>query len=185
MERTFVMIKPEGVQRSLIGDIIKRIEQVGLRIVAMKMIQPTREFVEKFYPSDNEWFKSVGARAKESFIRQGLDVKKSYGSEDSTEMGKVVKKWLIDTITRGPVVGMVIEGNRAIIIVRKMCGNTYPDIALPGTIRGDFSTESVEEANVQGRAIWNVIHASGNEEEAKNEINLWFRKEDIMSYRDE
>jgi len=183
MERTFVMIKPEGVQRGLIGKIIERIEQTGLKIIAIKMIKPTRDFVEKFYPSSNEWFRSIGERAKESFTKQGLDVKKYYGSEDPIEMGKVVKKWLIDAIVRGPVIGMIIEGNRAINVVKKMCGNTYPDIALPGTIRGDFSTESVEEANVQGRAIWNIIHASGNEEEAKNEINLWFKKEEIVNFK--
>jgi len=181
MERTFVMIKPEGVKRKLMGEIIKRIEQVNLKIVAMKMIQPTKDFVEKFYPSDEEWFRNIGERAKKAFLKQKLDIKKYYGTEDVVEMGKVVKKWVVDYITSGPVVGMVIEGNEAISIMRKLCGKTYPDKALAGTIRGDFSSESVEYANAEGRAIYNIIHTSGNEKEAENEINLWFKEEEIVS----
>jgi len=181
MERTFVMIKPEGVKRKLIGEIIKRIEQVDLKIVAMKMIQPKKDFVEKFYPSDEEWFRSVGERAKKAFLKQKLDIKKSYGTKDVVEMGKVVKKWVVDYITSGPVVGMMIEGNKAISIMRKLCGGTYPDKALAGTIRGDFSSESVEYANVEDRSIQNIIHTSANEKEAENEINLWFKKEEIVS----
>lgn len=181
MERTFVMIKPEAIKRKLIGEIIKRIEQVNLEIVAMKMIWPKKDFVEKFYPSDEEWFRSIGERAKKTFLGQGLDLKKYYGTEDVVEMGKVVKKWVIDHITSGPVVGMIVEGNKAISIMRKLCGTTYPDKALAGTIRGDFSSESVDYANVEGRSINNIIHTSGNEKEAENEINLWFKKEEIIS----
>jgi len=182
MERTFVMVKPEGVKRKLIGEIIKRIEQVDLKIVAIKMIWPKKDFVERFYPNNDKWFKSVGERAKKAFLEQGLDIKKYYGTEDPIGMGKVVKKWIIDHMTSGPAVGMVVEGYNAISIMRKLCGDTYPDRALAGTIRGDFSVDSVELANSEGRTTLNIIHASGNGEEAKNEINLWFKEEEIVSY---
>lgn len=182
MERTFIMVKPDGVKRKLIGEVIKRIEQVGLNIVAIKMIWPKKDFVERFYPTSDEWFRSVGERAKKAFLEQGLDVKKAYGTEEPIGMGKVVKKWIIGAITSGPVVGMVIEGNNAISIMRKLCGDTYPNRSLPGTIRGDFSVDSVEVANKENRTTLNIVHASGNEKEAKNEINLWFKDEEIINY---
>jgi nucleoside-diphosphate kinase len=182
MERTFTMVKPDGVKTRHIGDIISRIERTGLRIVAMRMMQPNKEFVEKFYPNDNDWFTSIGERTKKAFKDQNLDVKKCFGTEDAIEMGKIVKKWLVNYIASGPVVGMAVEGNKAISIIRKFCGATYPDQAVPGTIRGDFSTDSPDLANTEGRAVQNVIHASGNEKEAKNEIGLWFKEEEIAKF---
>jgi nucleoside-diphosphate kinase len=179
MERTLLMIKPDGVNRKLIGEVIKRVEQSDLKIAAMKMQKPTKEFGERFYPDIDEWYKSVGDRAKTAFEKQNLDVKKYYGTDIPIEMGKVVKKWLVDFISSGSVVAMVVEGENAIQRVRKLCGNTYPDLADKGTIRGDLGTDTVEKANSEGRSIQNIVHASGSKEEAEKEINLWFKEKEI------
>ena len=169
------MIKPDGVERKLIGEIIKRIEESELKIVAMKMKKTTKEFAEKFYPSSEEWFKNVGTRAKEAFEKQGLDVKKYYGTDVPVKMGKVVKEWLVDFISSGPVVAMIVEGESAVDKIRKLCGHTFPDLADRGTIRGDFGKDTVEKANSEGRSIRNLVHSSGSREEAEREIDLWFK----------
>jgi nucleoside-diphosphate kinase len=179
MERTLVMVKPDGVQRKLIGEVIKRIEQSGLKIVAMKMERPTKDFAEEFYPNSDEWYKSIGDRAKAAFEKQGLDVKKHYGSDIPIGMGKVVKKWLVDFISSGPVVAMVVEGEDAIQRMRKLCGKTYPNLADKGTIRGDLGIDTVEKANTEGRSIQNVVHTAGSKEEAEKEISLWFKSDEI------
>jgi nucleoside-diphosphate kinase len=179
MERTLMMVKPDGVERKLVGEVIKRIEQSGLKIVAIKMGRPTRKFGEKFYPNTKEWYQSVGERAKAAFEKQGLDVKKSYGSDIPIEMGKVVKKWLVYFISSGHVVAMVVEGENAIQRIKKLCGNTYPNLADKGTIRGDFGTDTVERANGEGRSIRNLVHAPDSKEEAEREISLWFKKKEI------
>lgn len=173
------MVKPDGVERKLVGEIIKRIEETDLKIIAMKMKKPTKEFAKKFYPDAEEWYQNVGERAKIAFEKQRLDVKKYYGTDVPLEMGKVVKKWLIDFISSGHVVAMVVEGDDAIQRIRKICGHTYPNLAEKGTVRGDFGTDTVEKANSEGRSIKNLIHASGSKEEAEREIVVWFKTSEI------
>jgi nucleoside-diphosphate kinase len=174
------MIKPDGVERKLIGEVVKRIEESGLKVVAIKMRKTAKDFAEKFYPSSEEWYKNIGVRAKEAFEKQGLDVKKYYGTDVPLDMGKVVKKWLVDFICSGPVVAMVVEGEDAVAKIRKLSGYTFPDLADRGTIRGDFGMDSVEKANREGRSIRNIVHSSGSREEAEREIGLWFRHTEIF-----
>ncbi len=185
MERTFVMIKSDAIKRGLVAEIIKRIEQTGLKIVAMKMMKPTAEFVKKLYPSSEEWFKSLGEKTKKSYSEQGFDIKETFKTINSLEIGKIVKGWLIKYIASGPSIGIVVEGNRAISIIRKLCGYTYPDEALAGTIRGDLGTDSSYAANSTFRAVQNLVHASGDKKEVENEINLWFEEEEIINYHGE
>ncbi len=182
-ERTFVMVKPDGVFRGLVGEILTRFERRGLKIVALKMVWPTREHIDKHYPAHDEWLGSVGSRTSEFFKGKGMDVKDHFGTEDVVEIGKQVKSWLGDYITQGPVVAMVIEGMHAITTVRKIIGHTYPIEALPGTIRGDFSVDTPSAANAEKRVVKNIIHASGNPEEASHEIEHWFSPEEIHSYK--
>jgi len=150
IERTFVMLKPDAVQRSIAGRIIARFEDAGLKIIAMKMITVSKDFSKKHY----------SAHVKKPFYR-GLE----------------------EFITEGPVIAMVIEGLHAVEAVRKIVGPTEPKQAPPGTIRGDFAHHSYEYTDKKGIAIKNLIHASGNKEEAKQEIELWFSKEELQDYK--
>jgi len=178
-EKTFVIIKPDGVQRSLIGEIMGRFERVGLKLVAMKMVVPTEDMAEKHYTIDPEWIRKVGEKSIKSYELKG----QIPPSKDPIQVGnrvlEVLKKYLIS----GPVVVMVWQGAHAVGIVRKIVGTTEPLTSDVGTIRGDFVLDSYQISDTSGRAVRNLIHASGSIEEAKKEINLWFREKEIISYR--
>lgn len=175
-ERTLVLVKPDGVKRGLVGEIIGRFERVGLSLEALGCFNATGEMIERHYPSHDDWYRSVGEKTRIAYERDGLDLLATFGSDEPVAIGKVVKSWLGAYMTSGPVVGMVLSGNRAIALVRKMVGHTFPNEALPGTIRGDFGQDSPDVANREARSIHNLVHASGNPEEAANEIALWFGK---------
>ncbi len=183
MERTFVLIKPDAVQRGLIGEIIARIERTGLKVVALKMVKPTKEQALKFYPSDEQWLISVANKSLTVYKQLGLDPKKDFGTDDPVEIGKIIKDWLADFLASGPCVAMVIEGNRAVEVVRKIVGATRPYEAEPGTIRGDFSTDSPELANILKRPLRNLVHAADSKEIAEKEIKFWFNDNEIISYK--
>lgn len=174
LEKSFVMLKPDAVRRRLVGQIIARFENADLKLRAMKLMIPSRELVEKHYPATLELLKRLGDNTLRGFAEIGRDPKKDYGTNDSTEIGKLVRGWLIDYICSSEVLPMVWEGNHAVKVIRKLIGSTIPTDAAPGTIRGDFSIDSPDMANTAGRAIANLVHASGNFEEAKFEIGLWF-----------
>lgn len=182
-ERTFCMIKPDGVMRGLIGDIIMRIERAGLKIVAMKMIHPTEEQVRKHYPvNDDAWVTRLGDKSLSSF--EGLDAsaEEILGTTNNAEIGKEVVKNLVSFMTSGPVVCLVVEGVQAVAMGRKLAGNTLPFLADVGTIRGDYSVDSPAVANAQHRSIHNLFHASETIAEAKHEIEIWFDGETIQRY---
>ena len=180
VERTFAMIKPDGVQRGLIGEIVKRLEQRGLKIVAMKMIKPSLEHVHDHYPKDEAWIKRLGQKGFTVFEEQGINPKEAMGTDDLMEAGKMVRQWLMDFMTSAPVVAMVIEGVHAIEMVRKIAGSTLPSKADIGTIRGDFSVDSPVAANLNMRAVKNLIHMSETPEEAEHEIGHWFSDAEIF-----
>jgi nucleoside-diphosphate kinase len=178
------MIKPDGVKRGLIGDIILRIERAGLKIIAIKMLQATEDQIKLHYPmSDESWIARLGEKGLSSFNDVDMDPLETLGSVDATKIGKSVANSLIEYMTSGPVVAIVVEGIQAIAMVRKLAGHTLPYKADVGTIRGDYSVDSPVIANVEGRAIHNIMHASENEKEAMNEIALWFPDEKIPTYR--
>jgi nucleoside-diphosphate kinase len=182
-EKTFVLIKPDGVKRGLIGEIIRRIEQRGLKIVALQMIHATPEDIDKHYPKDESWIRALGEKTLAVYKKYGYDPIKEHGTDDPLKIGMEVRKWNIDFLTSGPMVKMVVQGVHAIDMVRKLVGNTIPALAEMGTIRGDFSVDSPVLANKQHRAIRNLIHASGNPEEASHEISMWFSEQDIHEYK--
>lgn len=184
MEQTLVILKPDAVIRGLVGEVIKRFENVGLKIVAAKFIHASKELVEKHYPQDREelWV-GIGNKTLENYKDLDMDPKESLGTDDPKEIGKMVRVWLMDYISEGPVLAMVLEAPHAVELVRKMTGNTLPLVSAPGTIRGDFSYDSSYLANSNKRPIRNLIHASGNKEEAEYEIPLWFSKEEIYEYK--
>ena len=174
-----VLIKPDGVQRGLIGEVIKRYERSGLKLVAMKMMVPKEELVEKHYLVDPKWRIKTGMKTIEAYKKQG----KKPPSEDPLKVTEVILNNLKKYMTTGPVVVMVWQGMHAAGIVKKITGGTEPLTSDVGTIRGDLTIDSYEVADVDGRAVRNIIHASGSPEEAEKEIALWFRPEEIIRYR--
>ncbi len=184
MEQTFVAIKPDGVQRGLTGEILRRFEQAGLKIVAMKMVQVSEELANKHYPTDREeLIVGIGEKTLAGYKELEIDAKKELGTSDPKQIGELVRSWLADYITSGPVVAMVLESPHAIELVRKLVGGTMPLTASPGTIRGDLSYDSPHLANSRNRPVKNMIHASGNKEEAQYEISLWFEQQEISGYQ--
>ena len=182
-QRTLALVKPDGVKRGLTGEVISRIERRGLKIVALKMVQVDRAHLEKHFPTAPEWVARLGEKGLKTFAEYNLDVNAFMGTSDSMDIGKKVKESLFDYMTSGPIVAMVIEGLHAIDMVRKVAGHTLPVFADMGTIRGDYSVDSPSIANTEGRAIQNIMHASETQEEADNEIGLWFTKDEIHEYK--
>ncbi|MFQ5474920.1 MAG: nucleoside-diphosphate kinase [Candidatus Nanoarchaeia archaeon] len=154
IEKTFVAIKPDGVQRGLIGRVIQRFEDAGLKVVGMKMIWIDKDFARQHYTEDI-----------------------------SRRRGEKVRDLLLDFITQGPVIAMVLEGVEAIEVVRKIVGTTEPKSAAPGTIRGDFTHVSYGQSDKAGKAVPNVIHASSDKKDAEAEIALWFGIEELHKYK--
>ncbi len=178
-ERTLVVIKPDGVQRTLIGEIIGRFEKLGLKLVGMKMLIPTAEFVEKHYTLDPEWRRITGEKTIKSYISKG----QKPPSEDPLEITAKILEALKKYLTSGPVVAMVWQGAHSTELVRKIVGGTEPRSSDVGTIRGDYVLDSYVMADTDGRAVRNLIHASGSSKESEAEIKHWFKKEELINYR--
>ena len=183
MERTLVIIKPDALERGIVGDIIQRFEKVGLKIIGAKMIIPSKELANKHYPKDrDEFITGMANKTLENYKEQGVDPLEDFGTADPKEIGLEILGWLVDYLTSGPVLALVLEGPHAIEIVRKISGFTLPSKAAPGTIRGDYSFDSSSFANLAKRPIRNLIHASGDEAEAKLEVSLWFNDQELFEY---
>ena len=182
-EKTLVLIKPDGVKRGLVGETIARFEKRGLKIVSLEMIWAKRSQVDNHYPHDPAWIKRLGEKTLKNYQSFNLDPVKELGTDDPEKIGQIVRGWLLDYLTSGPMVKIVVEGNHAITMVRKIVGSTMPAEAIPGTIRGDFSIDDAAKANREKRSIYNIIHASENEEEAQHELDLWTAAEDIFDYQ--
>lgn len=181
-EITYLMIKPDGVRRGLTGEIIKRIEQRGLKIVGLRMIKPTKELIDNHYPKDEAWISRLGEKTTNTMTKYGIDVKNEMGTTDLLELGKIVRSWLLEYMVSAPLVGIVIKGTHAVDMVRKLSGETMPANALPGTIRGDYSVDSAARANMEKRSVYNIVHASETQEEARHEIKHWFGEFELLDY---
>jgi len=182
-EKTFVLIKPDGVQKGLIGEIIKRFEQRDLKIVALEMFQPTSKQIDKHYPKDDTWVTRLGEKSLSTYKKYGLDPESILGTDDAFKIGKMVRDWIVDYMSSAPLVRIVVQGLHAVDMVRKIAGSTLPFQADMGTIRGDFSNDSPALANSEKRAVMNLIHASETSEEAKHEIAHWFGDFKAHDYR--
>lgn len=180
IERTFVMVKPDGVQRGLIGEVVGRLEKRGLKVIGIKMVKPTLEHIDAHYPKDEAWIARLGEKGFKVFAEYGIDPEKEMGTGDMLTAGKQIREWLVNYLLEAPVVAMVVEGIHAIDMVRKIAGYTLPNKAEIGTIRGDFSVDSPADANLNKRAIKNIMHASETKEEAEKEIRHWFSEEEIF-----
>jgi len=176
-EKTLVLVKPEGIQRGLIGEFIKRFEQKALKIIGLKIIIPDKALVEKQYIFEPEWAENTGRKTREAYEKKGIKLTKS-----NAEIGKEVRKKLIDYLNGQPVIAIALEGYHAIEIVRKIIGHTEPRQAMPGTIRGDFSVDSYDLGDAFGRPVKNLVHASDSPENGLREINVWFDKKELIDY---
>lgn len=182
MERTVVLLKPDTAERALVGEILHRFERMELKIVGMKMVRPDRKVLEEHYSSEKpETLQRLGGKTLKTYQEFGKDAKKDFGTDDPTELGKLVIGWLLDYMTRGPLFAVLLEGRHAVDNAISIAGPTMPVHALPGTIRGDYSTDSAAYANEEKRGVVNLIHISGSKEEAKFEEDLWFAKDEIHS----
>ncbi len=177
-ERTFVIVKPDGVQRGLIGEIIKRFERTGLKLVGLKLTVLDKDRIWKHYSKDDAWFIKEGTKIAEDRAAAGLSAEK-----EPIEYGKDIIRALEKFMTAGPVVMMAWEGNSAVSVVTKITGGTEPATADIGTIRGDLTIDTYNIAAIDDRAVRNLIHCSDTPENAETEIALWFNQEDLLSYR--
>jgi nucleoside-diphosphate kinase len=182
-ERTLIVIKPDGIQRALSGTILARLEQIGLKIVGLKMVQAERRLLERHYPADEAFVRTIGGKTREAFDSYGMDVRAMMGTDDPVEIGRRVRGWLIEFMQTAPVIAAVLEGVHAVSVARKIVGKTLPVFAEPGTIRGDFSVDAPTIANIGRRPVRNLIHASGTPEEAEHEVALWFSPQELYAYR--
>ncbi len=177
-ERTFVIIKPDGVQRAMIGEIISRIERTGLKITAMKFLVPRAEQCWEHYNKDEKWFLEKGTKIAKQIEDRGEKLEK-----EPIEYGRDIIGQLVTFMTSGPVLAMVIEGNQSVGVVTKLVGGTEPLTSDVGTIRGDLTLDSYDLAGLDGRAVRNLIHCSDKPEEAEREIKIWFNESEIIKYR--
>jgi nucleoside-diphosphate kinase len=183
-EKTFLMVKPDGVRKGLIGEIIRRLEQRDLKIIALEMFCATAEQVDNHYPKDHTWISRLGDKSLSTYHKYNINPIKELGTDNNLKIGNMVRKWLIDYMTSAPLVRMVVQGLHAVDMVRKIVGPTLPSLADMGTIRGDFSIDSPILGNLEKRAVMNLVHASETPEEAEHEIEFWFgNKGKIFDYK--
>ncbi len=177
------MIKPDGVRKGLTGEVIRRFEQRDLKIVALEMFMPTKAQIDSHYPKDEAWLRRVGQKTLGTYKQYGYDAKAELGTDDDLKLGKMVRGWLVDFMISAPLVRMAVQGIHAVDVVRKIAGPTLPYKAEMGTIRGDYSIDSPLLANKEKRAVANILHASETAEEALHEIEHWFGKAVIHTYK--
>ncbi len=177
-ERTLVILKPDAIQRSLVGEILKRFERTGLKFVAIKFFVPPAEKTWIHYDKNDEWFLKKGTLIVADRQKNKLPIEK-----EAIEYGKDIIRGCVDLFTCGPALALVIEGNRSVAIVKKLVGGTEPTTSDVGTIRGDFTVDSYELSAIDARAVRNLVHCSDSVEEAGREIALWFDEKEIINYR--
>ena len=178
-ERTLIIIKPDGIQRSLIGEIIQRYERIGLKLAGLKMLVPTKEMIEKHYTLDQNWRRITGEKTIQGYKDKGLKPP----SDDPLKITAIILENLKRYMTSGPVIVMVWQGAHAVELVRKITGGTEPLTSDVGTIRGDYVLDSYQMSDGDGRAVRNLVHASGSVGEALKEIVHWFKKDELIDYR--
>jgi nucleoside-diphosphate kinase len=185
IERTLVIVKPDGVRRGLVGRIIARLEDLGFAIIGVKSVKPTIEFVRGHYSTSDAQLEQMGSKTLQTYRNLGLNPIVDFGSEDSKVIGTHIHEWNAEFLSSGPVVAIVVEGAHAVKKVRAIAGSTMPLDASPGSIRGDFASASAALANVSKAAVHNLIHASDNEldkDEPAREIAYWFKDSELTVY---
>ena len=176
-ERSLVLLKTDSVQRSLVGEIIKRFEQTGLKISGMKMLNASEAQLLDHYNKNDEWYTSKGEGIVADLKEMGKPVDK-----EAIEYGKDIIRTVVKYMQESPIVALVMEGNQATSVVTKIVGTTEPTTSDVGTIRGDYTLDSFAHATFEDRAVRNLVHQSESPEEAEREIQIWFDAGEIMDY---
>jgi nucleoside-diphosphate kinase len=175
VEKTFLMIKPDGVRRGLVGEVFNRLERIGLKMVACRMIRPTREQAKGNYPGTDDWLIKMGEKTLVNYNNDAAAVIADLGTADKLVIGNKIFEALVDYLTEGPVILSVWEGNHAVNVVRKLVGKTDPVLADVGSIRGDFGFDTPKLAIKAGRIVFKtLVHCSDAPDEAEREIKHWF-----------
>ncbi len=181
-ERTLVLFKPDALKRGLVGPIFQRFEQTGLKIVACKMVVATKKQIVGHFPTDDVWIRGLGEKTLQTYREYNINPIDILHTEDPHQIGLRILDWNYHYLALGPIMAVVFQGIHAVDTVRKLIGHTLPYKAAPGTIRGDFSINAPDLANVVGSACKNLVHASGNIKEANQEITNWFEPAEIISW---
>lgn len=179
-ERTFVILKPDTIQRGLAGDVMRRLERTGLKLIGIKMVRADTKRLTAHYGKDNAWYLAKGTKRIELLKAAGKPVKKGRGP---VEYGRDIIRGVLSYMQSSPVVMMVWEGNQAVAVVKKLVGSTDPTASVVGTIRGDFQLDSYSLSDAEQRGIRNLIHCSDQVSEARREIRIWFPKRELHDYR--
>ncbi len=185
IERTLIIIKPDALKRGLVGRIIKTFENVGLKLMAAKMLKPSADVIKNHYPGTPEWIREMGEKTLTSFKQLGNNVMETFKTEDPNKLGQFVYVRLIKYWMEGPIIVMVWQGPNAITVARKLRGHTIPALATPGTLHAQFSFDSSPLSASQDRVVKTFVHASGSIEEAEREIKYWFGNQKFKNYERE
>lgn len=179
-ERTFVILKPDTIQRGLVGEVVRRLERTGLKLVAAKMLVADEARLLKHYGKDDEWYLAKGTKRVQLMKDAGKSVDES---RPPIEYGKDIIRGVVRYMQVCPVVAMVWEGNQAVTVVKKLVGSTDPTESDVGTIRGDYQLDSYSLSDAEQRGIRNLIHCSDKVSEAEREIAIWFALDELHNYR--
>lgn len=185
VEQTLIILKPDAVKRGLIGKVIETYENVGLKLMAAKMLKPSADVIKNHYPGTSEWIKEMGEKTISSFKQSGDDVMKTFKTDDPTKLGQFIYDRLIKYWMEGPIVVMVWAGPNAVTVARKLRGHTIPSLAVPGTLLAEYSFDSSPLSSSLDRVVKTFIHASGSVDEAEREIKYWFKDEKFKDYERE
>jgi len=185
LERTLIILKPDVVKRGLIGKVIETFENVGLKLIAAKMLRPDEKVIKNHYPGTTEWIKEMGEKTLTSFKQSGNNVMETFKTEDPNKLGQFIYERLIKYWMEGPIVVMVWSGPNAVTIARKLRGHTIPSLAVPGTLLAQYSFDSSPLSASLDRVVKTFIHASESTDEAEREIKYWFKDEKFMEYERE
>ncbi len=183
MEQTLIIIKPDAVKRGLVGKIIETFENVGLKLMAAKMVKPSEDVIKNHYPGTKEWLKEIGEKTIMSFKQSGVDVKKKLGTDDPERLGAFVYERLIKYWQEGPIIVMVWQGPEAVQIARKLRGHTIPLLAQTGTLHAAYSFDNSTLSSSLDRVVKTFVHASGSVDEAQREIKYWFGNTEFKNYK--
>jgi len=176
-ERTLILMKPDVLQRQIVGEILSRFERKGFKMVAVKMLNATKAQVGEHYTDEEQYLIETGEKAKKGAEARGQDV----SNWNSLEWGKIIRDRNIAYLTCGPILAVVLEGPNVVSSVRKVLGSTSPADGDVGTIRADYSFDSYALADVVARSTRTMLHASDSPENAQREIKIWFKESEICN----
>ncbi|MDO8741642.1 MAG: nucleoside-diphosphate kinase [Candidatus Roizmanbacteria bacterium] len=185
IEHTLIILKPDALKRGLVGKIIETFENVGMKLMAAKMLKPSADVIKNHYPGTSEWIREMGEKTLTSFKQSGNNVMKTFNTEYPNKLGSFIYERLIKYWMEGPIIVMIWQGPNAVTVARKLRGHTIPALADPGTLHAQFSFDSSPLSASLDRVVKTFVHASGSAAEAEREIKYWFKDIKFKNYERE